>query len=429
MAAIIRRQSQASYSQADRPASPSRLSAAVEDEVDYNDQPIERDEAPRSFEPPKLNASPPLRTSDPTQQLRQSPPSEIRPSPPEIRGSPPLRTSPALPPISTAHGAVASQGGAAQSQGANARKVVPRKAAAVPSGYNRTVPPSASAARCRVGVQQQQQMQMRMQQAAHAQPPPPAFLPPPPASDAAGRCDQMWYAASGIDDDGEEEEEEGEEEEGEGRYGDEGGYDVSDYGGGYVTSARDHQAAERWGAAGDAGAGSATATSAAGGSRFAHGGSRAAAINAQRRLRVKGQTRAGNPPAISTVWPPSAPPSPPSADDRRPSMASGHSGSRSSRSSKAAGMLGPSRARSISNNIKAENASNATYVLDKGTLWKFKTFTLFPLLINLRNLDFPSRWLFPLLYLLFLVLMLYEVDFGIAHLTELGNAPGSCRVG
>ena len=60
--------------------------------------------------------------------------------------------------------------------------------------------------------------------------------------------------------------------------------------------------------------------------------------------------------------------------------------------------------------------------LDKGVVWKFKTFTLFPLLNNMRYLDFVFRAVFPVAYLIFVIVMFQEVDYS-SHFALLDTAP------
>jgi len=102
--------------------------------------------------------------------------------------------------------------------------------------------------------------------------------------------------------------------------------------------------------------------------------------------------------------PPSAPPSPPPEVARHRSSI-----------------------RRISMKIKRDNTAISRDMLDKGHVWNMKFYYLFPLLVHLRNLDFLSRWLFPILYMSFLVVMGIQVNFGSDHLQMLSNAPGDCR--
>jgi len=57
--------------------------------------------------------------------------------------------------------------------------------------------------------------------------------------------------------------------------------------------------------------------------------------------------------------------------------------------------------------------------LDKNWVWEFKTFHLFPFLSRLRNLDHACRWLYPIVYLVFIFLSLSEIGFGTAHEQQL----------
>ena len=63
--------------------------------------------------------------------------------------------------------------------------------------------------------------------------------------------------------------------------------------------------------------------------------------------------------------------------------------------------------------------------LDKGRIWAFKYYGLFPCLARLRNLDHASRWAFTLAYLLVVLVFFAGVDFG--RVTPLSGAAGTGR--
>ena len=53
--------------------------------------------------------------------------------------------------------------------------------------------------------------------------------------------------------------------------------------------------------------------------------------------------------------------------------------------------------------------------VDKGAVWRFKTFTLFPMIAWLRNLDHICRWLFPLAYGIYFIAAFSQVGWGMEH--------------
>ena len=63
--------------------------------------------------------------------------------------------------------------------------------------------------------------------------------------------------------------------------------------------------------------------------------------------------------------------------------------------------------------------------LNKSSMWSFKTYRLFPILVRLRFLDHIFRWLFPIAYIVFVLVMFSEVDFGQTHEDALSQSP--CR--
>ena len=54
-------------------------------------------------------------------------------------------------------------------------------------------------------------------------------------------------------------------------------------------------------------------------------------------------------------------------------------------------------------------------LLDQSQWWRLKTYYIFPVLEKLRHLDHISRFLFPTVYLIYLLSTLSEVNFGIDH--------------
>jgi len=51
--------------------------------------------------------------------------------------------------------------------------------------------------------------------------------------------------------------------------------------------------------------------------------------------------------------------------------------------------------------------------MDKGRIWKFKVFFLFPVLNRLHTLDHVFRVLYPIAYLIFVLVELDRVGFGL----------------
>ena len=50
--------------------------------------------------------------------------------------------------------------------------------------------------------------------------------------------------------------------------------------------------------------------------------------------------------------------------------------------------------------------------LEKGALWEFKTFVLFPILSRVRHMDILFRLIFPIAYGIFVFVHMAEVNFG-----------------
>ena len=73
--------------------------------------------------------------------------------------------------------------------------------------------------------------------------------------------------------------------------------------------------------------------------------------------------------------------------------------------------------------MRSQLAERAKKDLDKGRVWAFKMFTLFPVLEYMRYFDFGARWIFPVAYLVFVTGMLDEVGYGTGHFNLLNSAP------
>jgi len=74
---------------------------------------------------------------------------------------------------------------------------------------------------------------------------------------------------------------------------------------------------------------------------------------------------------------------------------------------------------SIGKTIGADYATIASMEMDKDRVWQFKVFYLFPLLNRMQSLDHIFRVLFPLGYIVFVVVYCSEVNFGRDHFTSL----------
>ena len=77
----------------------------------------------------------------------------------------------------------------------------------------------------------------------------------------------------------------------------------------------------------------------------------------------------------------------------------------------------------VSQAIKQGYMESAKKDLDKGVVWKIKTFYLLPVLKYMMYLDFVFRVVFPICYLTFTLGMLAQVDFGASHYALLETAP------
>ena len=60
--------------------------------------------------------------------------------------------------------------------------------------------------------------------------------------------------------------------------------------------------------------------------------------------------------------------------------------------------------------------------LDHGWVWECNTFWIYPLLARLTHLDAIFRFIFPLAYVIFTLVALSEVDFGIAQYHKLSSS-------
>lgn len=139
-------------------------------------------------------------------------------------------------------------------------------------------------------------------------------------------------------------------------------------------------------------------------------------------VRHIGGLRIGTP--MSPRLPPSPPASPPASPPRHTPRAAPLKRGRSI----GVEQIKPTNSsRKLSRDMANSYSKAAMSNLDKGWVWRFKTFTLFPILVQLRNLDFAMRGIFPIAYLAFVLSMFREVDFGQPHFEALRNAAGSCR--
>jgi hypothetical protein len=81
------------------------------------------------------------------------------------------------------------------------------------------------------------------------------------------------------------------------------------------------------------------------------------------------------------------------------------------------------RSNSLTRSLRLEYQRAARDELGKGQVWKMKVFCLFPCLVHLVRLDHICRVLFPLAYLAFVLLVLWEVDFGVEQKRLLASSP------
>ena len=78
--------------------------------------------------------------------------------------------------------------------------------------------------------------------------------------------------------------------------------------------------------------------------------------------------------------------------------------------------------KTMSDAVRTMYATAATRDLDKTWVWQFKTFMLFPVISNLRYLDFVFRVLYPIAFLTFVILMYAQVDVD-GHYAKLNTVP------
>ena len=83
-----------------------------------------------------------------------------------------------------------------------------------------------------------------------------------------------------------------------------------------------------------------------------------------------------------------------------------------------AASLGPATVR-----LRSAYRTQAQIDLNKGWIWRFKTFTLFPLIARVRFLDHIFRFLFPVCYLCFVLIHMNEINYGVDHQALLNNNP------
>eukprot|EP00966_Prymnesium_polylepis_P091090 2108657-Prymnesium_polylepis.1 len=65
----------------------------------------------------------------------------------------------------------------------------------------------------------------------------------------------------------------------------------------------------------------------------------------------------------------------------------------------------------------------ASQEIDKGPVWRFKVFRLFPIVSMLRKSDHWWRVFFPIAYAIAVVVMMNEVEWGQAHRDKLRLSP------
>ena len=117
----------------------------------------------------------------------------------------------------------------------------------------------------------------------------------------------------------------------------------------------------------------------------------------------------------------SPPPSPPSAEDKAVTTtptATPTTSPRQSRRARSSKEFFEGACRSSSNEtvrVKREMAKASQELLDQSQWWRLKTYYIFPVLEKLRHLDHISRFLFPTVYLIYLLSALSDVNFGIDH--------------
>ena len=73
--------------------------------------------------------------------------------------------------------------------------------------------------------------------------------------------------------------------------------------------------------------------------------------------------------------------------------------------------------------VREDYRAVAELDLDRGRIWAFKVFTLFPLLKYLSQLDFVFRVVFPIAYVINLMIYMSEVNFGRDQIALLETSP------
>ena len=66
----------------------------------------------------------------------------------------------------------------------------------------------------------------------------------------------------------------------------------------------------------------------------------------------------------------------------------------------------------VTTSVKRELAKVSQELLDQSQMWRLKTYYVFPVVEKMRHLDHISRFVFPIVYAVYLLAMLSEVNFG-----------------
>jgi hypothetical protein len=69
----------------------------------------------------------------------------------------------------------------------------------------------------------------------------------------------------------------------------------------------------------------------------------------------------------------------------------------------------------VTDEVRKEMIKGSQELLDKTNLWRFKTYYIFPLIEKLRFLDLGSRVVFPVAYIIFILVTMSRVNFGYDH--------------
>ena len=80
------------------------------------------------------------------------------------------------------------------------------------------------------------------------------------------------------------------------------------------------------------------------------------------------------------------------------------------------------RVKTKTSTMAATYKSEGRQQTDKGPIWHFKVFHLFPLLVRCVYLDHIFRLVFPIVYTIYMLIALSEVDFGSPHFALLETA-------